>query len=53
MTSPTKSKKKDDREIRYVFRIAKDKFICAKPEEMAGYEMKYGSLCDSAQMIRI
>jgi len=48
-----KVKKKDVREVRYVFRIAKDKFICAKPEEMAAYKMKFGSLCDNAQMIKI
>lgn len=49
----TKIKKNDNREIRIIFRIAKDKFICAKPEEMMAYKMKYGSLCNNAQTIRI
>jgi hypothetical protein len=49
-------RKKDEdpkREIRYIIRISKNKFICAKSEEIVGYKMRLGSLVDNCKIIKI
>lgn len=40
-------------EFRYLFRISKNKLICAKPEEMTNYKMKFGSLCENCKIINV